>query len=101
MRLFVGHHLQTMLDGAQEIVSGSKLVARLRVDPAVGCERRKRDDGAPVAQFGVPSTGNQLLSLNKEFNLANAAAAKLYVVTFDRDLTVKLGRGGKIGRAHV
>src|SRR5690242_17248928 len=88
MDLFVGHHLQTMFDGAQEIVSGGELIARLRIDPAVGRERGKRDDGATVAQFGVPSAGNELLRLNKELDLANAAPSKLYVVTLDRDLAM-------------
>ena len=39
MRLLVRHHLQTMLDAAQEIVSRRQLVAGRGVDPAAGGER--------------------------------------------------------------
>ena len=37
--LLVGHHLQTMLDGPQEIVSSRKFIACLFIDPAVGRQR--------------------------------------------------------------
>src|ERR1700752_399608 len=88
MGLFVGHHLQTMLDGPQEIISSREFVARLFIDPAVGRQRKERDDGAAVAQFCMPSSGDQLLSLDKEFDLANATASKLHVVTLDGDLAM-------------
>ncbi len=44
--LLVGHHLQPVLDAAQEIVSRSKLVARGGVDPAVGSQYGQHGDGA-------------------------------------------------------
>src|SRR5262249_11786389 len=88
MSLFVGHHLQTMLDGPQEIVSSRELIVRLLVDPAVGLQRRERDNCAAVAQFSAPSARDQLLGLDKEFDLANATASELYVVTLDRDFAV-------------
>src|SRR5271166_4656231 len=88
MGLLVGHHLQTMLDGPQEIVSSRELIARLLIDPAIGRQRRERDDGAAVAQFRVPSAGDQLLGLDKEFDLANATPSKFYVVALNGDLAM-------------
>src|SRR6516162_1260927 len=88
MGLLVGHHLQTMLDGPQEIVSSGKLVARLCIDPTVGRQCRECDEGAAVAQFRVPSAGDQLLGLDKEFDLANTTPSELYVVAFDGDLAM-------------
>ena len=88
MGLLVGHHLQTVLDAAQEIVSRRQLVARRGVDPAVGREHGKRGDGAAAAQFVVAAAGDELLGLHEELDLANAAAAELDIVTFDRDLAV-------------
>src|SRR6516225_5076183 len=76
MGLLVGHHLQTML------------VARLCIDPTVGRQCRECDEGAAVAQLRVPSAGNQLLGLDKEFDLANTTPSELYVVAFDGDLAM-------------
>src|SRR5262249_52844016 len=88
MGLFVGHHLQAMLDRTQKIVSGGEFIARLPIDPAVRCKRGKRDQGAALAQLGVPPTGNQLLSLDKELDLANATPSELDIVALDRYLAV-------------
>src|SRR5579872_4261045 len=88
MGLFVGDHLQTMLNAAQEIVSRHELIARRCVDPTVGCQGGERDKRPAIAQFGMTSAGDQLLGLDKEFDLANAAAPELYVVTFDGDLAM-------------
>ena len=52
VRLFVGQHLQAMLDAAQEFVSRRQRVARRGVDPAAGGERGKRGDGLAAPQCG-------------------------------------------------
>src|SRR5215469_3546884 len=88
MDLFVSHHLQAMFDGTQNIVSGGELIARLPIYPAVRCKRGERDESAALAQLGVAPAGNQLLGLNKEFNLANATSSKLDIVALDRDLAM-------------
>ncbi len=88
MGLLVSHHLQPMLDAAQKIVSRRQLVARGGVDPAVGGEHGQHGDGAAAAQIAVPAAGDELLGLHEKLDLADAAAAELDVVTFDRDLAV-------------
>ena len=88
MGLLVGHHLQSMLDCPQEVVSGRKFIAGLFIDPAVGRQRRQRDDRAAVAQFRVPPAGDQLLGLDKEFDFANATSSKFYVVALDGDFAM-------------
>ena len=88
MGLLVSHHLQPVLDTAQEIISRGQLVAGRRIDPAAGSERVKRRDGAAAAQFVVAAAGDQLLGLREELDLANAAAAELDVVALDRDFAV-------------
>ena len=88
MGLLVGHHLQAVLDPAQKIVRRRQFVARRRVDPAVGGERGERGDSAAAAQIVMPATGDELLGLGEKFDLADAAAAELDIVAFDRDLAM-------------
>ncbi len=47
--LFVGHHLQAMLDAAQKIVGRGESVTRLGVDPAAVGQRRERGDRLAAA----------------------------------------------------
>ena len=50
----------------------------------------------------MPAAGDQLLGLREEFDLADAAAAKLDVVAFDRDLAVAaVGVDLALHRVHV
>ena len=86
--LLVGHHLQAVLDPAQEVISHSQLIARGGIDPAIGGERGKRCDRTMSTQLGMAAPGYKLLCLHKKFDLADAAAAELDVVTLDRDLAV-------------
>ena len=83
VRLFIGQHLQAMLDAAQEFVSRRQRVARRGVDPAAGGERGKRGDGLAAPQCGVSPAGDELLGLHEKLDLADAAAAELDVVAFD------------------
>ena len=88
VRLLVGHHLQAVLDAAQEIIGRRQFVARRGVDPAVRRQRGKRPDGRTTAQPAMAAAGNELLGLHEKFDLADAAASKLDVMTLDRDLAV-------------
>ena len=88
MRLLIRHHLQTMLDAAQEIVRCRQFVAGRVVDPAAGGERAERRDGWRPRRPGMPSTGNELLGLDEKLDLADAAAAELDIVPLDRDFAV-------------
>ena len=88
MGLLVGHHLQTMLDAAQEKISLGQLVARRGVDPAVGSEHGKRIDGLTATQLWMPPAGDELLGLREKLDLPDAATAKFDIVAFDRDFTM-------------
>ncbi len=54
------------------------------IQPNVG-QRLQHVERAPAAQFRLASAGDQLLGLDEELDLANAAAAELDVVAGDRD----------------
>ena len=50
----------------------------------------------------MPASGDQLLRLHEEFDLADAAAPKLEVMTLDRDLAMALiGMDLLLHRLHV
>ncbi len=85
MGLLVGDHLQAMLDGAQEHVRAFEIVAGVGVDPAPAREPFERCKRLAAAQRRVTAAGDQLLGLHEELDLADAAAAELDVVAFDRD----------------
>ena len=51
--LLVGHHLQAVLDDAQETVGGAEIVAPLAVDPAAVGQRRERPQRLLAAQPGM------------------------------------------------
>ena len=77
-----------MLDAAQKIISRRELIARRCIDPSVGGEHCQHGDGAAAAQIAVPAAGDELLRLHEKLDFADAAAAQLDIVTFDRDLAV-------------
>ena len=83
--LLVGDHLQAMLDGAQEAVGLSELVAGGGGDPAALLETLQGGQGVRHAQLALASAGDQLLGLHEELDLADAAAADLDVVAGDAD----------------
>ena len=86
--LLVGHHLQAMLDAAQEIIGRGEFVARLAADPFLRRQCVERGDRIAAAQFGMAAAGNELLGLHEKLDLADAAAAELDIVPFDRDLAM-------------
>src|SRR5581483_12459524 len=90
VRLLVGRHLQTMLNGAKKPIRRVQFLRRCGSDPAALRQLRQSPQRAPVAQFGMPAACDQLLRLRKKLDFANAAAAKLDVVARDRDLAVSL-----------
>jgi hypothetical protein len=86
--LFVRDHLQAMLDFAQEQVGAFEIVVRRSVDPAAFRQRPQRHQRLAAAQLRVTAAGDELLGLDEEFDLADAAAAELDVVALDRDLAM-------------
>src|SRR5258708_11139449 len=85
MGLFVGNHLQTMLDGAKETVGILQIGTRRSVDPAAAGERAQRHQRLPASQMRISPARAELLGLNEKFDLPDAAAAKLDAVPLDRD----------------
>ena len=88
LRLLVIDHLQAVLDRAQEAVSLLHVVAHGLVDPVVARQPVEGGERVAVAQVRVAPARDQLLGLRKKLDLANAAAADLDIVAFDRDLAV-------------
>src|SRR5712691_2664428 len=88
MGLLIGDHLQPVFDLPQEYVSRRKIVARASVDPTAGGERLERRERIAPAQLRRPAARDQLLRLHEKFDLADAAAAELDVVSLDRDLAM-------------
>ncbi len=88
MSLVIGYHLQAVLDGAKKMIGGLQVGAGIGADPAAFGERCQHRQRFAAAQFGMPSAGNELLGLHEKLDLADAAAAELDVVAFDRDVLV-------------
>src|SRR5262249_48994049 len=86
VRLLVVDHLQAMLDDAQETIGLDHVFGDLERRAAGARERAQRVAGAARAQTRVAAPEDQLLGLRKEFDLANAAAPELHIVTGDGDI---------------
>ena len=85
VRLLVAHHLQPVLDHAQEDIRLVQLRTYRFVDPALLGERSQHFARARAAKRRVAPTGDQLLRLHEELDLADAAAPALDVVAGDGD----------------
>ena len=92
VRLLVVDHLDGMLDAAQEPVLPGQRVARLGGDPAALRQLAEHRHGRAAAQLRKTPAGDQLLRLDEELDLADAAAAELDVVPLHRDLAMALVR---------
>lgn len=79
-----------MLDIAKEPISLGQLVPRFLVNPFRLCQLRQRLLGAAATKCRHPATGDQLLCLREELDLADAAATELDVVALDRDRAMPL-----------
>ena len=88
MGLLVGDHLQAVLEAAQEAVGGDQVVGGLRLDPARLCQGAKGSAGGRRAHLRQPAAEDQLLGLDEELDLADAAAPDLEIVAGDPDPAV-------------
>ena len=87
MRLLVGDHLQAMLDRAEHAIAAAEIVARRpRRSSRPRQARASTSSVRAAAQLRVAAAGDELLRLDEELDLADAAAAELDVVAGDRDL---------------
>jgi len=85
MRLLVGDHLQPVFERPEEAIGLLQFVRRLGRDPLLARQLVEHRAGLAAAQLPVPATGDQLLRLDEEFDLADAAAAELHVMAVDGD----------------
>ncbi len=92
MGLLVAHHLDPVLDVAQEPVGGYQLLAGFFIDPFGSHQRPQHRLGRLQPQLGRAPAGDQLLRLDEELDLADAAAAKLDVMAFHGDFAMALVR---------
>src|SRR5687768_7126779 len=100
--LLVGDHLQAMLDHAQKAVVAVELPRGTFGDPTGIRQRIEHVERLAAAQRGVAAAGDELLGLNEEFYLADAAAAELDVVTPHRHLAMALdGMDLALQRLHI
>ena len=88
--LVIGNHLQTVLDMAEKAISRAQIVPRVFPDPAALDQRIERRQCLSSTQLGMTPSGDELLGLDEELDLADAATAELDVVTFDGDLLMTL-----------
>src|SRR4051794_11584012 len=91
--LLVGHHLQPVLDVAQESIRFAEIACRLAANPAALGQILKRDQRLSTTQLRMPASRDELLGLDEELDLANATAPELDVVTLDRDFVMALVGG--------
>ena len=86
--LLVGDHLQAVLEAAQEAVGLDQVVGGLRLDPARLRQRPQRRAGGRRPRFRQSAAEDQLLGLDEELDLADAAATDFEVVAGDPDPAV-------------
>src|SRR3954454_12809803 len=91
--LLVGHHLQPVLNLTQESIRFGQIARCLAANPAALGQIIERDQRLPATQFQMASSGDELLGLDEELDLANATAPELDVVTLDRDFVMALVGG--------
>ena len=88
LRLLVGDHLQPMLDTTQDHIGLAQVLDRFAVHPSFGAEFTQHVERARTAHLRAAAAEDKLLSLNKELDLANAAAPQLEVMAGHDDAVV-------------
>ena len=102
MGLLVIHHLQPVLQPSQKAIGLGHLLGGPPVDPLDPGQRIQGGDGSAIAQFRDAAAPDQLLRLAEKLDLADAAAAQLYVVAVDRDSrAAAMGVDLALDRMHV
>ncbi len=83
MGLLVRHHLQAVLDDAQEPIGRAELVVCGPINPVARGESVERRERRLDAQLRMAAAGNELLGLYEKLDLANAAAAEFQILSGD------------------
>ena len=85
MGLQIGDHLQPVLHPAQKKVGPREIVGGVARDPSAVGQSSQGFECATRAKFGVAPTGDELLGLGEELDIANAAAPEFDVMARHRD----------------
>ena len=83
--LLVFHHLQPVLDAAQEEIGRAQFIRGIGRNPASFGEVIERLDSPPRPELGVAAAGDELLGLGEELDIADAPAPELDVVALHGD----------------
>ena len=81
-----------MLDAAQKEIGLAQVLLRPGADPVVDAELAQHVERARAAHLRTAAAEDQLLCLDEEFDLADAAAAELHVVAGHDDAVVAADR---------
>ena len=100
LRLFVGDHLPPMLKPAQENVGGREIGDRLGGHPLFGMELAQHVERTRASHRGAAAAEDELLGLDEELDLADAAAAELEVVAGTVTLFVAARERGSAASSH-
>ena len=92
LRLLVGDHLQPVLDRAEEEIGRGQVLHRLGRRPSPRRGARSACRACASRASGPPPAEDELLRLDEELDLADAAAAELDVVPRHDDLLVPAHR---------
>ncbi len=74
-----------MLESAQQPIAAGQLLGRLARDPTLARQHPERPQRLRLAQLGASPAQDELLGLNEELDLADAAAADLEIVAQHAD----------------
>ncbi len=78
--LLVGDHLQAMFDAPQEAIGDRELRGRHLVDPPVGPQFGQHVERRGSSEARAPSAEDELLGLDEELDLPDAAPPELDVM---------------------
>ncbi len=100
--LAVSHHLQPVLDGAQEAVGGQQVVGGGTREVAGGDQRLECARGGGFAQRRVPAAPDELHGLGGELDSADAALPQLHIVPGEARHGVRVvGQRGGVVVVHA
>ena len=88
--LFVGQHLDAVFNASQSVVGLRQFRCGIGLDVARQGEGRQGVQGPTAAQLRISAAQDQLLGLDVELDLADAAGAELQVDALGRDPLVDL-----------
>ncbi len=85
LRLFIGDHLQPVLDSAEMLVGYGEVFNGVLRDPSVALQLHEHVKRSRTSELVTASAENELLRLHEELDLANASAPQFYIMARHRD----------------